>query len=138
MQTKTSKRRPLVSPEMRDRARELRSEETPFEQTFWMRVRAGRLGGFKFRRQQAIGPYVVDFVCQQAKLVVELDGSQHLENTEYDQRRDEWLRLQGYRVFRIWNHDWVLRQDTVMEELWSLLHGTAALSPGPSPQVGEG
>lgn len=132
------KRRPLVSAKMRDRARELRARATPFEQSFWMRVRAGRFGGFKFRRQQPIGPYVVDFICQQAKLIVELDGGQHVDRRGYDQNRDRWLASQGYRIFRIWNHEWSLHPDAVLEELWVLLHDSRPSPPAPPPRWGRG
>src|SRR5690554_5412358 len=134
MSTKTLKKRPLVSPRMRDRARELRSRATPFEQSFWVRVRAGRFGGFKFRRQQPLGAYVVDFVCQQAMLVVELDGAQHVDHRDYDQNRDQWLVSQGYRVFRVWNHEWLLNQEAVLEELWALLHNSQPSPPTPLPR----
>jgi very-short-patch-repair endonuclease len=67
----------MISQAKRDRARQQRVSATPFEQTFWQAVRNHRFAGFKFRRQQVIGPFIVDFVCLSEKLVVELDGSQH-------------------------------------------------------------
>lgn len=111
----------MITEEMRNRARQLRQNSTSFEQTFWKSVRAKRFSGYKFRRQQTIGPYIVDFVCFQAKLIVELDGSQHVERADYDRQRDDWLRLQGYRVFRIWNHEWVRQKNIVLEEIWNAL-----------------
>jgi very-short-patch-repair endonuclease len=76
------------------RARELRVEQTPAEQQLWQQLRAKRFVGFKFRRQVPIGRYIVDFVCFDAKLIVELDGGQHLENREHDETRDAWFRDQ--------------------------------------------
>src|SRR5690554_8058023 len=99
-----------------------------------MRVRAGRFGGFKFRRQQPLGAYIVDFVCQQAMLVVELDGAQHVDHRDYDQNRDQWLVSQGYRVFRVWSHEWLLNQEAVLEELWALLHNSQPSPPTPLPR----
>ncbi|MBI5018034.1 MAG: endonuclease domain-containing protein [Deltaproteobacteria bacterium] len=125
---------------MRDRARSLRVEATPFEQSFWQRVRAGRLGGFKFRRQQVIGGYIVDFVCQAAGLVVELDGSQHHDAGEYDQERDAWLRAQGYRVLRVWNSEWAANPEGVLEAVWGMLHEGVGIqgSPHPRPLSSDG
>jgi len=119
-----------------ERARQLRSESTLFEQSFWQQVRAGRLSGFKFRRQQPIGPYIVDFVCQQARLIVELDGSQHLDTREYDENRDAWLRSQGYRVLRVWNSEWNANPAEVLETVWAMLQ--VRPSPQPLPPNGGG
>lgn len=113
----------MIKEEMRNRARQLRQESTPFEQTFWKSVRAKRFSGYKFRRQQTIGPYIVDFVCLQAKLIVELDGAQHADNIEYDQQRDDWLISEGYRVIRVWNHEWVKNKNAVLEKIWHELQG---------------
>jgi very-short-patch-repair endonuclease len=73
--------------------------------------------GLKFRRQHPVGPYIVDFVCLAAWLVVELDGGQHATATDYDQRRDEWLRRQGFTVRRFWNHEVLGQTDVVLEAL---------------------
>ena len=128
----------MIPKQRSERARQLRSESTLFEQSFWQRVRAGRLGGFKFRRQQPIGPYIVDFVCQQARLVVELDGSQHLDAREYDENRDAWLRSQGYRVLRVWNNEWNANPETVLEAVWAMLRVEPEPSPQPLPPNGGG
>ena len=69
---------------------------------------------FKFRRQQPIGEYIVDFVCAGRKLVVEVDGGQHVEQAEYDESRRKWLQDQGYRVLRFWNHDVLTMPDAVL------------------------
>ena len=84
--------------------RRLRSQQTDAERKLWFAVRDRRLSGFKFVRQEAIGPFIVDFVCREKSLVVELDGGQHAENAK-DVARDAFLTREGYRVMRFWNHD---------------------------------
>jgi very-short-patch-repair endonuclease len=79
-------------------------ELTPAELALWTRIRDRQLGGFKFVRQEPIGPYYVDFVCRERRLIVELDGGQHAESLE-DKQRDSKLRALGYRVMRVWNND---------------------------------
>lgn len=93
--------------EQREFARKLRREMTDAERKLWRSLRCEQLRGWKFRRQAAIGPYVVDFVWFDAKLVVELDGGQHNteEGKQHDLRRTAWLESQGFRVVRFWNHD---------------------------------
>jgi very-short-patch-repair endonuclease len=84
-------------------ARQLRKEPTPSESRLWMVLRRKELNGVNFRRQYAIGKYVVDFCSVKRKLVIELDGSQHLEQSEYDIQRTAYLESQGYKVMRFWN-----------------------------------
>ncbi|MDP3330466.1 MAG: DUF559 domain-containing protein [Methylococcaceae bacterium] len=119
------------------RARDLRRDQTPMEQSLWQQLRAKRFAGFKFRRQQPIGRYIVDFVCFDRSLVIELDGSQHAEASDNDARRDDWLGEQGFRVLRFWNNEWLTQQDSVLEAIWLALHGAPPL-PNPSPTRGEG
>jgi len=78
---------------------------TPAEHMLWQRLRANRLGGFHFRRQKVIDHYIVDFYCHQANLVVELDGSGHLDQQEYDNERDQHLQERGLKVLRFWNNE---------------------------------
>jgi len=85
------------------RAGELRRELTPAEGRLWAYLRGNRINGIGFRRQHAIGNYIVDFCAPRQKLVIELDGSQHLEQEEYDAERTAFLESQGYRVLRFWN-----------------------------------
>lgn len=87
------------------RARDLRKFATEPEKMLWSRLRSRRLEGFKFRRQAWIASYIVDFVCLEAKLIVEADGSQHGEQVDYDLRRDRILSSEGFRVLRFWNND---------------------------------
>jgi very-short-patch-repair endonuclease len=103
------------SPVNRIRAGIMRSEPTFAERVMWDRLRNRKLAGLKFRRQVPIGPYIADFLCKEAGLIVEFDGPNHDE--AYDQKRDSWLGAQGYRVLRFANNDlgnrlgWVL--DTI-------------------------
>ena len=101
----------------RDTARQLRSNQTNPENRLWSRLRARQLEGFKFRRQHPIGPYVADFFCLEAKLVIELDGSQHADQLDQDKRRSEYLRDAGYAVLRIWNHKIISNIDEVLQQI---------------------
>jgi very-short-patch-repair endonuclease len=94
-------------------ARQLRQAQTDAECNFWFNVRNRRLAGYKFRRQVPIGPYIADFVCESRKLIVELDGGGHAEETETDRERDEHLRSKGYEVLRIWNNEVMTNMDGV-------------------------
>jgi len=85
-------------------ARRLRTIPTDAEIRLWSRLRRKQLEGFRFRRQHPIGPYVIDFFCPDAKLIVEVDGGQHAESAS-DVLRTRWLVAQGYRVIRFWNND---------------------------------
>jgi very-short-patch-repair endonuclease len=91
------------NPLTKHRAIQLRKESTPAEQKLWSRIRNDQLG-VTFRRQHAIGNYIPDFCSPQAKLIIELDGSQHLEQAEYDRERTAYLESKGYRVLRFWNN----------------------------------
>lgn len=86
------------------RARGLRKVLTDAERLLWSQQRRRRILGYKFKRQLVLGPYIVDFACLERKLVLELDGGQHLEQREYDLRRSQWLKERGFRVLRFWNH----------------------------------
>ncbi|HEX9662583.1 MAG TPA: endonuclease domain-containing protein [Candidatus Binatia bacterium] len=92
-------------PILRDRARQLRRNQTDVEKKLWSRLRARQIGGAKFRRQYPIGHFIVDFCCFEGRLVVELDGGQHAEAGALDQRRTEFLVAEGYRVLRFWNNE---------------------------------
>ncbi|MEE9247731.1 MAG: endonuclease domain-containing protein [Dehalococcoidia bacterium] len=90
------------------RARALRKNPTDVERTLWRHLRLRQFNGFKFRRQRPIGPYIVDFVCLEKRLIVELDGGQHFDQRGYDSRRSQWLAKEGFRVIRFWDNQ-VLR-----------------------------
>ena len=115
----------------------MRAAPTEAERALWRLLRAKRLLGWKWKRQQPIGRYIVDFVCFEARLIVEADGSHHIER-EYDGRRDAWLRQQGFDLLRFWNSDILARPDAVLESILSMLRGESSASatplPGPLPQ----
>lgn len=100
--------------------RQLRQRMTDAEQLLWQHLRNRRLAGHKFRRQHPIGPYIVEFVHLQARLIIEADGGQHLAS-QRDPQRDAWLQAQGYRVLRFWNHDILQQPDTVLAAIWQAL-----------------
>ena len=102
-------------------AKELRREMTPPERKLWMRLRAHRMKGVHFRSQHAIGNYVVDFCAPRKKLIIELDGSQHLEQTEYDAERTVFLQSKGYKILRFWNNDVSNNMDAVLSIIWEAL-----------------
>ena len=93
--------------------RRLRGNQTDAERKLWFALRDRRLGGHKFVRQEAIGPFVVDFICREKNLVIEVDGGQHAQNTA-DNRRDDYLAREGYRVMRFWNNDVLSNREGVL------------------------
>lgn len=127
-----------TTPRQQQHARSLRSEQTPAERELWQQLRAKRFDGFKFRRQQPLGRYIVDFVCLAQRLIVELDGSQHAESADYDSIRDAWLQQQGFHVLRFWNNQWSTEREAVLEAVWRALHEELPPLPNPSPTRGEG
>ena len=120
-----------------DRARSLRQKQTDAEQRLWRHLRARHLQGWKFRRQHQVGSYIVDFVCPDAWLIVELDGGQHADQVVYDERRTLELQAMGYRVLRFWNNDVIANPEGVLEVLLKAL-ASPGPSPQPSPRRGEG
>ncbi|MCQ1551388.1 MAG: endonuclease domain-containing protein [Candidatus Accumulibacter phosphatis] len=110
---------------------------TEAENLLWQHLRGHRLNGEKFRRQQAIGPYVVDFVHFGARVVIEADGGQHNESPG-DERREAWLKSQGFRILRFWNHEIFNETAAVLEAVLVAVECRHPLSPSPSPARGEG
>jgi very-short-patch-repair endonuclease len=102
---------------------------TDAEMRLWQALRAHRLMGLSFRRQTPIGRFIVDFVCHDRWLVIELDGGQHAESAK-DLERDHWLKSKGYRVLRFWNSD-VLKNPTGVLE--SILGAISEITPLPTP-----
>ena len=98
-------------------AKKLRSEATDAEVLLWSRLRRRQLGGFRFRRQHPIGPYVADFACLSERLLIELDGGQHGERAQYDKKRARELQQRGFRTLRFWNDDVFHDIDTVVERI---------------------
>jgi len=106
-------------------ARSMRRQPTLAEQKLWSLLRNRRFVGFKFRRQVPIGPYIADFVCYEAKLIIEADGSQHADNAR-DLVRDAELERRGFRLLRLWNSDILARPAQVADLVWAHLHGAAS------------
>jgi very-short-patch-repair endonuclease len=98
-------------------ARKLRNNPTDTENFLWKYLRLEQIDRLKFRRQQPIGNYIVDFVCLEKRLIVELDGGQHAEGKSYDNVRDKWLKKQGFKVLRFWNTDVLTNIEGVIEEI---------------------
>jgi very-short-patch-repair endonuclease len=96
-------------------ARELRNNATDVERILWQNLRDSKLEGIKFRRQQPIEDYIVDFVSFSPKLIIEVDGSQHSENQKYDEKRDQCLRNNGFVVLRFWNNEVLENIEGVLE-----------------------
>lgn len=115
---------------LKQRARYLRRNMTDAEQLLWQSLRHRQLKGFKFRRQVVVGHYIADFVCLQAKLVIEIDGGQHSDNKNYDWQRTQYLQQQGFQVLRFWNHEVLTQLDDVLD---CILNQLASSARAPSP-----
>ena len=109
-------------------ARKLRQQSTDAERMLWKHLRAHRMAGYKFRRQVVIEPYIVDFICLDARLIVEADGGQHLEQAEDDLKRSAFLQSRGYKVIRFWNDEILTDTHIVLERIYNNL--ITAPSPG--------
>ncbi|MBI4178589.1 endonuclease domain-containing protein [bacterium] len=114
------------------RAIELRKTMTESEKKLWYHLRLRQRDGCKFRRQHPLGPYVVDFVCLDKRLIIEVDGGQHAEQEGYDRERTAWLESAGFRVMRFWNNEILREMEAVLEQI------DQTLTPLPaSPSRGE-
>jgi len=102
------------------RARELRRQLTPAERLLWAQLRDRRPGGYKFRGQYPIGPFIADFICFEARLVIEVDGESHDLNYAYDTRRDAWFRSREFRVWRVTNEEVKTNLDGVLATICHL------------------
>jgi very-short-patch-repair endonuclease len=111
----------------RDRARRLRRDQTESEACLWEALRGGRLEGWKWRRQVPVGPFIVDFLCLEAALAIELDGGIHIEQLAYDARREAYLRAQGLQVLRFWNAE---VRDDLDRVVWVILSACRESDPG--------
>ncbi len=127
----------MAHSELTGRARALRAERTKGEALLWFRLRGRKLSGWKFRRQVPRGPYIVDFLCVEAGVVVELDGAQHGEQAGYDAARTAYLEAEGLRVVRFWNAEVCDGLDGVCAAVLAACGGEAP-HPALSPQAGRG
>ena len=117
-------------------ARRLRKNSTFADRKLWKYLRARGLGDFKFVRQEPIGPYVVDFVCREKRLVIEVDGGQHATDRR-DAVRDRWLVDHRYRVLRFWNNEVLGNIEGVWEAIFAAASAAAPPHPNPLPARGE-
>lgn len=120
-----------IKPERTDNARSLRSDMTLAERQLWNALRGKQLHGYRFRRQHPIGPYIADFACIEKSLVIELDGGQHQDQVEYDERRTAFLQLQGWQVLRFWNNDVLNNLEGVLASVVDALYATPPSQPSP-------
>jgi very-short-patch-repair endonuclease len=116
------------------RARTLRQNMTEAEMRIWRMLRAHRINGHKFRRQVPIGRYIADFVCHEARLVVEIDGGQHDRSSPRETERNDFLQKEGYRILRFWNNEVLANPDGAQETIVKAL----AESPPPCPPPSRG
>ena len=110
-----------TTPKIFGRAKQLHRNMTEPEAKLWARLRAHRMGDVHFRNQHAVGGYVVDFCAPRKKLIIELDGSQYLEQEDYDADRAAFLESKGYHVLRFWNSDVMNNIDSVLNMIWDTL-----------------
>jgi very-short-patch-repair endonuclease len=118
------------------RVRQLRREMTPAEKLLWSRLRNLRLDGFKFRSQVWLGHFIADFYCWEARLVVEVDGSQHSDRAGYDSARTAKLAGEGYRVLRFWNNEVLGDLDAVLDAIRAELLARVPSPSRPAAQAG--
>jgi len=124
-------KRPNIDSFRRKTARRLRMNATDAETKLWRQPKQIETRGTHFRRQVPIGPYVADFACMAARIVIEVDGSQHgeHENKTRDDKRTRWLESEGYRVVRFWNNDLVRNIDGVLDVIHAALYGSRDTEP---------
>ena len=109
-------RKPRSNPKTKHNAIQLRKVSTPAERKLWSRIRNDQLG-VTFRRQHAVGNYIPDFCSPKAKLILEMDGSGHLDQQEYDEERTKYFESIGYKVIRFWNNDVMKDMDSVIRAI---------------------
>lgn len=121
---------------MKELARTLRKNQTDAEKGLWRSLRNRQVLGCKFRRKQIIGPYIADFLSLEPKIVIEIDGGQHAERQDEDQKRTEYLQSLGYRVLRFWNHEVLREPDSVLEAIRITLIDLCPHEAGRPPDAG--
>ena len=126
-----------IKPQAKRNSRTLRKEMTDAERKLWKMLRNKEMNGYKFRRQYPYGNYILDFVCLTARLVIEVDGSQHQDAVTYDKERSLWLEQHGFKMLRFWNNDVLNQLDKVLEVIWGELQNNIRPPPQSSPCQGE-
>ena len=119
------------------KARELRKNMTDAERALWKHLRLRQFCGHKFRRQQPMGRYIVDFVCFEKRLIIEVDGGFHSEQIIYGSNRDAWFEEQGFRVLRFWDNQVLTEIDAVKDKIMQALSWTSPPHLHPPPQGGR-
>jgi very-short-patch-repair endonuclease len=119
-------------------AKALRTNFTDTERLLWKYLRAKQMQGCKFRRQEPIGSYIVDFVCQEKRIVIEVDGGQHSTENKRDNKRDKWLKGQGYKVLRFWNNEVLANTEGVLEVIRDCLNHPPLTPPLKGGEINEG
>jgi adenine-specific DNA-methyltransferase len=122
----------------REFARALRRQMTDAERLLWRHLRNRELGGWKFRRQYPVGPFIVDFICVEKNVVIEVDGGQHAENEALDLQRSAYLNRMGYRVLRFWNNEVLQETEAVLTAIFAILADAPKNSPSPRPSPPSG
>ncbi|MHB9074107.1 MAG: endonuclease domain-containing protein [Desulfobaccales bacterium] len=120
-------------------ARTLRKQMPDAERRLWRHLRNRELGGWKFRGQYPVGPFIVDFICLEKNIVIEVDGGQHDENKELDLQRSAYLNRMGYQVLRFWNNEVLQETEAVLSAIFAIIAANKqnSSSPRPSPPFGE-
>jgi very-short-patch-repair endonuclease len=118
--------------------RQLRNAPTDAERALWQRLRGRQVDDAKFRRQHPFDDYILDFVCLERRIVIELDGGQHAEAVAYDTKRTAELEKAGFVVLRFWNNEIFENMDGVLEVIWTTLQARSNPSPPNPPLEGEG
>ena len=127
-----------INPQGKFHSRRLRRKMTLAEQVLWKALRQRQVRSCKFRRQHPYGNYVLDFVCLEAKLVIEVDGGQHQDQIDYDIKRTLWLEQHGFQVLRFWNNEVLDNLEDVLDVVWRSLKFEIQPPSLPSPSKGEG
>ena len=119
------------------RAQELRTNATEAEKRLWRRLSRRQLCGCKFSRQMPVGPYICDFMCREARLVIEIDGGQHSVHSEKDRSGTRYIESEGYRVLRFWNNDAFGNMDGVLQAIAKTLEAPPPAAPPASGRGGS-
>ena len=128
------KKQPSDTP--REQAKTLRREMTEAEKKIWCGLRLRQTGGYRFRRQVPLSPFIADFVCHEAKLIIEIDGGQHDRLSEQEMHRTRFLESQGYRLLRFWNNEVLENPDSVQTVFAQSLHRVTPTQTLPQPGGG--
>ena len=128
----------MIQSYLTERARELRSNMTNAERHLWKHLRQRQIAGYRFRRQMPMGSYIVDFICLERRLIIEIDGSQHQEQQVYDARRDQWLAEQEFQVLRFWNNEVLNQTEGVLMRILEVLERTPPTPTLPRKGGGSG